>query len=328
MGAASAPPEGWTRAHAAARAAWQAGDLPRAGRALQVAYRVATQAAHPEARRRSLQGLARVYRRLGKTELAEKALARAAQLEDAAPAVPTKVATPAVAAPPMDTNEALAALASGDAARRPEALEALEAAGEAGEVRAARVLGALYLEGQLVEPDLARGLAWIERAIAAGDPSSMVYRAELAERGLGVPLDLAGARELYRKAAEAGSPVAAHRLGRALAARGHAEEGEAWLTRAIEGGRVAAQVDLGVLLYRQGGRDEEAASWFLRASRAGDAEGRYNLGLCLLQGRGLLADRQGAIEFFQQAAAAGSPAAREALARLGAGPGGASAETD
>lgn len=325
--AAPTLPEAWTRAQGAARKAWKQGDLVAAGRSLQLAYRVARQAHHPEAARRSLQGLARVYRRLDRPARAQRMLAMAKTLQEAVPAPQaTRLAEPAARAveqvetrsqPPQSTDEALAWLARGEAESVDVALEFLEGAARAQDVRANRILGALYIEGRFVEADMKAGWSWIRRAVELGDVSSMVYQAELLERGLGVPLDLVQARALYRRAAKAGNPVAAHRLGRALSARGEVEEAERWLIVAAEQGRVAASVDLGTLLYRVGGRDGEAADWFHRAASAGDAEARYNLGLCLLQGRGLLADRGLALDYFRQAADAGSRAAQEALVALG-----------
>jgi TPR repeat protein len=302
-----------------ARRAWRQGELEAAGRALKTGYKLARAADDRESAQRALRGLARVYQRLNRPAQVRKVLEmaeRLAPVEGAGPMAAGGVEGALESVPPQTTEEALEVLASGDLARVLVALEVLERRGGAGDVQAARVLGALHIEGRQLEPDLARGLAWIDQAIAGGDRDSMIYKAELLERGLGVPLDLVAARDLYRQAAKAGSLVAAHRLGKALSARGESEEAEIWLTRAAEAGHGAAQVDLGVMLYRLGDRDEEAANWFHRASSAGDAEARYNLGLCLLQGRGLLADRELAVDYFRQAASSGSFAAVRALVAL------------
>jgi TPR repeat protein len=302
-----------------ARRAWKQGELKAAGRALKAGYKLARAADDREGARRALRGLARVYQRLKRPAQVRKVLEMAAQLapvEGVGHVAAGGVEGALESAPPQTTEEALEVLASGDPDWVPVALEALERRGGIGDVHAARVLGALHIEGQLLEPDLARGLAWIDLAIAGGDRDSMIYKAELLERGLGVPLDLVAARDLYRQAAEAGSLVAAHRLGKALSARGETREAERWLAQAAEAGHTAAQVDLGVMFYRLGGRDEEAADWFHRAASGGDAEARYNLGLCLLHGRGLVADRDLAVNYFRQAASSGSFAAVRALVAL------------
>ena len=310
--AASRLPAEWTRLHHAARVAWSQGDFRGAGVALKNSYLLARRVGHPEAARRSLLGLEKVYLRLDDPTRARKMHELAETLAAASDTAADPVTTP----PPRTTEEALAVLREGDPEAMPGALADLERRASRGDVLAARVLGALHVEGRLVVPDMARGLAWIDRAIAGGDRDSMIYKAELAERGLGMPLDRALARDLYRQAAEAGSPVAAYRLGADRARRGAVEEAERWLTAAAELGSSRAQVDLGVLLYRQGDRDDAAADWFHRAAREENPEGLYNLALCLLQGRGVVADRVLATEYLRQAAAAGLPHAVDLLAKL------------
>lgn len=274
----------WAALYRGARQAWKRGDLLAAERALVESLRLARESDQVAARERSERGLAKVRRRLEET---------------------------------LTLDETIERLTDEEPEARAGAQAALERHARAGDVQAARILAALYIEGHGLEPDMTRGLDWLDQAIEGGDIIAMIYKAELAEWGLGMPLDRALARDLYRQAAKDGSAEAAYRLGRALAAGGLASEAEPWLRLAAEGGLAVAQVDLGALLYDSGGRDQEAADWFHRAARGGDANGRYSLAVCVLQGRGQVADRELAVEYFQRAAEAGSRAAREALVVLG-----------
>jgi TPR repeat protein len=276
--------EAWASTYQAALDAWRQGEVEVAERELHESLRQVREAGDEPGERRVMRGLEKVWERL------ESDLSREA---------------------------ALARLESGDPDLAAASLGALARHAEAGDGEAARVLGALHIEGHLARPDMEVGLAWVDRAIAAEDVAAMVYKAELLERGLGVPLDLGAARKLYRRAAKAGHGISAYRLGKALVERGVLKEAERWLRLAAEQGLSTAQVDLGALLYTARDRDEEAADWFHRAALEGDPEGRFNLGLCVLEGRGQIADRRLATEYFRQAAEGGSRAAREALLALG-----------
>lgn len=87
-----------------------------------------------------------------------------------------------------------------------EALRLLQRSGEAGVAAAWVWLGQLYVEGEKVEKDEARGARLFERGAAGKNPTAMLWLGVLARDGRGLPKDTAVARGWFEQAAAAGGP--------------------------------------------------------------------------------------------------------------------------
>ena len=121
---------------------------------------------------------------------------------------------------------------------------------------------------------------------------------ELRERALAARHEgrWAEAEDLFRRAFEAGHPVAAYDLGIGLFERGDDDGGRTWCRRAAERGVPAAAFETGYCAER---RDdlEEAERWYRQAADGGHEAGTLNLGV-LLEHRG---DVPAALEVYQRA---------------------------
>lgn len=125
------------------------------------------------------------------------------------------------------------------------------------------------------------GVSLLRRAANQGLAMAQYRLAKLFERGEGVPVDLAQARQWTERAAAAGNRKAMHDLG-VYYARGEGaplDEASAfrWFRQAAELGVADSQFNLGVL-YQQGrgttASPQEALYWFAIAARAGDNDAR------------------------------------------------------
>jgi TPR repeat protein len=133
--------------------------------------------------------------------------------------------------------------------------------------------------------------------------------------------DIAKARSIWQKLAEAGDRQAMNNLG-VLYDQGKGLEADAgravyWFEKAARAGHLAGMSNYGRMLESGRGIAEnprEAALWFDRAAREGQPEAQYNLGLLYERGRGVKQDDRTAAAWFGRAAAQQQV---EALARLG-----------
>ncbi|TPW08550.1 MAG: localization factor PodJL [Alphaproteobacteria bacterium] len=128
------------------------------------------------------------------------------------------------------------------------------------------------------------GVSLLRRAANQGLAMAQYRLAKLFERGEGVPVDLAQARQWTERAAAAGNRKAMHDLG-VFYARGEGaplDEASAfrWFHQAAELGVADSQFNLGVL-YQQGrgtvASPSEALYWFSIAARAGDNDARARM---------------------------------------------------
>ena len=90
--------------------------------------------------------------------------------------------------------------------RTPEALALLERSGESGVAAAWVWLGQLYVEGDKVLKDEARGVELFRRGAEGKNPTAMLWLGVLARDGRGVPRDPAAAKAWFERAARAGGP--------------------------------------------------------------------------------------------------------------------------
>jgi hypothetical protein len=126
-----------------------------------------------------------------------------------------------------------------------------------------------------------------EKAAAAGSPSAMINLGYLYEAGYGVPQDYAAARMWYEKAAAAGKPN--------------------------------AMTNVGNLYYSGRGVPQdyaEARKWYEKAAAAGDPRALTGLGNLYYSGAGVPKDYVAARQWYEKAAAAGSAAAMTGLGNL------------
>ena len=234
------------------------------------------------------------------------------------------------------------------------ALAYFEKAAEAGNTGAMVTVGSRLLLGDEKSRDEKRGLAILEKAIAAGDnsgyfargtwqeqvkkdskaalaefergkdagqPDSMIRAAEYHISGKGTEKDIERGVAILETAAEGGSSQAHLMLAaNALQAeKPNAAKGYQHLVAAANGGMAAAQNELG-LFYLSGGlgiADVSAAvSWFGRAAQSNYAASQNNLGALHEKGTGVDQSFEKAAQLYAMAAQQGHAGATLSLARF------------
>lgn len=200
---------------------------------------------------------------------------------DAAPRTPPKAATERVSSNrtvqgPQASLEPQTRQIAATATTGPIAIS-LDQAALRGDAVAQYELGLQRLSGGQTP----EGVSLLRRAANQGLAMAQYRLAKLFERGEGVPVDLAQARQWTERAAAAGNRKAMHDLG-VFYARGEGaplDEASAfrWFRQAAELGVADSQFNLGVL-YQQGrgtaANPSEALYWFSIAARAGDNDAR------------------------------------------------------
>jgi TPR repeat protein len=170
------------------------------------------------------------------------------------------------------------------------------------------------------DPDVAQIRALAEK----GAPEAESLLGSMYRSGRwGIPKDQALAVKWWRKAAEAGEPIAACHLGGAyLYGRGvpvDVAEGVKWLTKAAEGGIARAQWTLGN--YYSGGEfvphdAKEAVKWWEKAAAQGFVKAQVDLGISYVTGAGGTRDYQKALPLLQQAANKGDSMGQYSLGNV------------
>lgn len=242
-----------------------------------------------------------------KTALPEAELSPTAPQAEPEPA--PEAAEPEWLSPEEQMRHALTAAQNGD---YETALGLWEPLAREGHGRAQNNIGACFIDGLGVEPNLELAREWLELAAEAGDPVGQRNLARLCLKGLGGPQDTVRAAELYRLAAAAGDAPAQDMLS-FLLFEGEiepAEAGEArrWAEAAATQGVAAAMTRLGLILHQEtssgaaGTPDEsEAATWWRKAAEAGDADGQALLGAAHHLGVGVPRDRIAAFAWLLRA---------------------------
>ena len=158
-------------------------------------------------------------------------------------------------------------------------------------------LGMMYASGNGVPRDIAKAVAWFQRAAAAGSAEAQNNMATKYALGDGVPQNSAEALRLYRSAAEKGDLSAFYNLG-VIYTEGKVvpkdgAEAARWYRKAAERGSAQAQNNLAALHVEGLGvpKDEdEAAKWYRRAAEQGFATAQVNLGALYARGGGVPKD--------------------------------------
>ena len=97
---------------------------------------------------------------------------------------------------------------------------ALQRAADKGDAQAQSDLGMMYLTGQCVPKDLAKGAALLQKAADQGNAAAQLLLGDLYWTGHGVPVDYSKAAALFQKAADQRDAEAQNNLG-AMHMMGH-----------------------------------------------------------------------------------------------------------
>ncbi|MGB3625307.1 MAG: peptidoglycan-binding protein [Henriciella sp.] len=191
-------------------------------------------------------------------------------------------------APPADAETAAAPAEAPqpvDFAALPEIpnTPTLESSASNGDGAAQLMLG----EQRIDAGDYTSGPTLVRRAAEAGEPAAQYRLAKLHEKGLGVPRDLAMARE--------------------------------WTEQAAEGGNVKAMHDLAVYYAEGDGGPQSyaaAAEWFRKAADFGLTDSQYNLAVLYEAGLGISPSASEALYWYEVAARQGDEGAPQKVAEL------------
>ncbi|MEM5516006.1 peptidoglycan-binding protein [Henriciella sp. AS95] len=159
----------------------------------------------------------------------------------------------------------------------------LESAAADGNAVAQLILG----EQRLEAGDYTGGPTLVRRAAEDGQPAAQYRLAKLHEKGLGVPRDLAMARQ--------------------------------WTERAAEGGNVKAMHDLAVYYAEGDGGSQSyaaAAEWFRKAADYGLTDSQYNLAVLYEAGLGISPSKSEALYWYEVAARQGDEGAPDKIEEL------------
>ncbi len=136
-------------------------------------------------------------------------------------------------------------------------------------------------------------IRWYRRAAAQGFDASAMNLAQLYEKGIGVPVDLAAAKDWYRKPMERGNGEALFRLASLEERTDNLAEALALYQRGVRNDDYRAMVALGEMIEHGRGTAKnpaKALAWWQRAADGGDARAHNNLGVMYDRGIGTARD--------------------------------------
>jgi TPR repeat protein len=203
----------------------------------------------------------------------------------------------------------------------------------AGDAGAQYQVGTMVLMGKGARQDFTQGAKWIEASAKAGLPQALVALANLADVGLGVPLDPARALALRQQAARSGDPTARGQLEEDQRLPGQAEARRASILLDLKqvspaiphAQQAAAQGNPNGLFlmgwFNHGGNGmpvnlAAARSFYRKAADKGHSEAARGYAYLHEFGQGGPVDRQTALHYYDQSAKAGNGLARRAAANL------------
>ena len=184
--------------------------------------------------------------------------------------------------------------------------------------KAVRMLADCYFSGLGCPRDRKKAVELLMHAGGAGEPEALAKLGFLYEYGHEVKADPARANTYYRKAAEAGHPMAQFKYAEAQAEGAfpgkNFNDALPWYRKSAEGGCAQAIFKLGVFYYDGLGvkKDQrQAARYFFQASRLGYVRAQYNLA-CLFEQGAVTGkpDPEAAFYWFRQAARGGDVTAQ------------------
>jgi TPR repeat protein len=182
-------------------------------------------------------------------------------------------------------------------------------------------IGTYLRRGLGVEPDLEQSLFWLQKASQSGDGEHLFALAQMYESGVGTPVDIPTAIELYLRAAQAGFTKAHTNLGVLYQADDrdlkqavyHYEIG-------AKDGNFRAQNNLGLMYTRGQGvaqNYDRAFTLFEQAAKSGLSNAQKNLGVMYENGFGVAFDETIAHELYRQAGQNAQETFAKAVAELG-----------
>jgi hypothetical protein len=166
-----------------------------------------------------------------------------------------------------------------------KALDYLFRAAEQGHLAAQLTAANVFLEGKLVECDIAKALHWFERAVLI-DETGVLEKIILiyAEGPLGVQ-DVIKSTELYEKKSHGDSGALAMKIADLYASgwsfvEKNPDKAMAWCLKAIENGRDAGAVYYHIALWYDAEKNkdiEKAFMWYTKAAMEGHAQAQFSL---------------------------------------------------
>jgi TPR repeat protein len=184
--------------------------------------------------------------------------------------------------------------------------------------RAMYELGRAYAANR----QLPEAMSAYRKAVDKGSTSAMVELAVMLGTGSGVVKDEAQARNLLKRAAEAGNPRGVANLAAISSGGGTPSDpvkARDLLAKAAEANSAEAQFQLGLMFADGTGwpKDDAAArALFEKAAAQGHPEAMVWMGAFAQLGRGGPVDASAAKAYYQKAAALGNEEAKERLKRL------------
>jgi len=200
----------------------------------------------------------------------------------------------------------------------PIAFDEVKARAEQGDAVAEFQIAVMYIQGNGVQSDVAKGDKWLRKAAEDGNANAESVLGVMYGYGGIVERNVFEAVKWWRLAAEQGNAKAQTFLGEHYCTGEGVpqdySEAVRWFRKAAEQGDANAQIDLGNrFLNGQGVAQDnsEAAKWYRLAAEQGDAEAQYQLGLLYGLGSGVPKDTVEAYRWLSLAAAQGVEGAAE-----------------
>jgi serine/threonine-protein kinase len=206
-----------------------------------------------------------------------------------------------------------------------KAVEYYRKAANQGFAKAETNLGDMYFFGRGgLDQSYRDALSWYLKAAQQNVADAQFRVALMDEKGLGTEKDVPRAVQLFRSAADLGSPEAQNVLGVLYSTGSNgitADDQQAigWYQKAADQGFAKAEKNLGDMYYFGRGVDrdyKQAMVWYGKAADQQVTDAQYRLGFMYEKGLGTAPSDQDAIEQYKKAARNGSVEAQRALDRL------------
>ena len=167
------------------------------------------------------------------------------------------------------------------------------------------MLGYCYVKGMGTARNYRKALALFQETAWAGSALGAFNLAIAYESGHGTPRDMQQAFFWYRKSAERGDPDAMYELAQCYrTGSGTAENptlARRWMRKAASENQPSALHALG-MEYLEKGDAAEAVSLFRKAVEGGSVAAQYQLGLCCEEGKGMKRSLSSAVKWYEAAA--------------------------
>jgi TPR repeat protein len=164
-------------------------------------------------------------------------------------------------------------------------------------------LGLMYLKGDSVSKDDAKGMSFLQEAAVNGNVEAQQYLKESAKK---TDWERVSKIQWVLAAAEQGDVEAQARLGVIYSSspESNYEEALAWYKKAASQGNTRAMVDIGDMYKRGKGvvaNLQEAFNWYSKAAEIGNGEAMSRIAHMYCNGEGLKTDRKEALSWFKKA---------------------------